>query len=342
MADAIVAGHLCLDVIPELQHGAVFAPGKLVEAGAARLSTGGAVSNVGQALRTLGIETKLVGTVGDDLFGSAVLELLGLAAEGVIVREGEVTSYTIVINLRDHDRMFLHAPGLNATFDSSVVLDSDLAAAKLMHFGYPPLMEKMFLNDGEELMRLFQRAKRAGVTTSLDMSLPDPNSASGKVDWRPILRRVLPFVDLFCPSLDEFQFMMRTDESADVLAIEALRMGAKVVAIKRGDEGLSLRSAPRLVDVGRAFTDNCRMIDWHDINLHQPCYPVDVVGTTGSGDATIAGLLMGVLRGMSPTETAKAACAVGACSCEAADAVSGIKDWRETQMQFRLGWEQIR
>lgn len=54
--DVVVAGHLCLDIIPEFPEGTeskvekLFIPGKLIEVKEATISTGGVVSNVGLAL----------------------------------------------------------------------------------------------------------------------------------------------------------------------------------------------------------------------------------------------------------------------------------------------------
>ena len=78
---AVVAGHLCLDIIPTISEGEAFehafAPGRLVEVGRATLATGGAVSNTGVALHKLGVPTRLMGKVGDDNFGRTILDLLG-------------------------------------------------------------------------------------------------------------------------------------------------------------------------------------------------------------------------------------------------------------------------
>ncbi len=72
-------------------------------------------------------------------------------------------------------------------------------------------MERLFLDDGEELAAIFERARARGVTTSLDMSLPDPESPSGRVDWDAVLRRVLPNVDLFLPSIEEVLYFLERD-----------------------------------------------------------------------------------------------------------------------------------
>jgi sugar/nucleoside kinase (ribokinase family) len=65
---------------------------------------------------------------------------------------------------------------------------------------------------------------------------------------------------------------------------------------------------------------------------------VNVVGTTGSGDATIAGFISALLRDMCPEEAITAAVAVGACNVEAADALSGIRPWEETMRRVHGGW----
>jgi sugar/nucleoside kinase (ribokinase family) len=70
-----------------------------------------------------------------------------------------------------------------------------------------------------------------------------------------------------------------------------------------------------------------------------PCFKVNVVGTTGSGDATIAGFLSAILRDASPETAMTMAAAVGACNVEAADALSGIRTWEETAARIVNGWE---
>ena len=87
--DVVVAGHLCLDISPDLKVLAgpvrldeIFAPTRLSVVGPAVLSTGGAVSNTGLALRRLGIRVGLMGKCGADAFGRAVLDLLEREAPG--------------------------------------------------------------------------------------------------------------------------------------------------------------------------------------------------------------------------------------------------------------------
>ena len=76
MIEAIVAGHLCLDIIPSFtadlgaDPAAYLIPGRLTEVGPATLCTGGAVSNAGINLHRLGVRTQLMGKIGDDALGT--------------------------------------------------------------------------------------------------------------------------------------------------------------------------------------------------------------------------------------------------------------------------------
>ncbi|HZH98006.1 MAG TPA: carbohydrate kinase family protein [Fimbriimonadaceae bacterium] len=332
----MVAGHICLDVIPAIDHPVAFTPGALLEVGAATLATGGPVSNVGLALHKLGLSVALAGKLGDDLFGKAVLEFLKESGIGLdrhmIIDQGATTSYSLVISSPGADRIFLHCPGANDTYGSEDLLSlldqlcKGPERPRLLHFGYPPLMARMLGDGGSELERLFRGARELDLMTSLDMAMPDPSTMAGKANWKSILRKCLPYVDLFAPSLEELQFMLGK-LSPERLAETCLDWGAGLVCIKMGEAGIFLRSR------SARFSS-----EWNRVELRHPCFEVEVAGTTGSGDATIAGLILGILRGLTPLETARAACAVGACCVEAPDAVSGIKPWGEVQARLAGGW----
>ena len=346
-----VAGHVCLDIIPEIRNTPdinLIEPGKLLEIGPACLSTGGAVSNVGIALHKLGIKIRLLGKIGNDLFGRAILEQFNKVddtlTENMVPAPGESTSYTIVVNPPGTDRIFWHHPGCNDTYTSDDIADEDLGGIGMFHFGYPPLMRQMFENEGEELLRLFQKVKAAGIITSLDMAYPDPNSRSGRVNWRKILKRVLPFVDIFFPSLDEICIMLDVESDGDIsvdilnkLTGELLKFGAGIVGLKLGDRGFYLRTAgcERLGNV----VDNAE--PWFHREIYSPCYRVAVKGTTGAGDATIAGFLAAVIHDFTPEQAVNVAVAVGACSVESVDASSGIPSWDTLQKRTKSGWNKL-
>jgi sugar/nucleoside kinase (ribokinase family) len=366
--DAVVAGHICLDVIPDLsgtsQDGFEqrFRPGHLVEVGPAAIATGGAVSNTGLALHKLGIPTRLMGKVGDDLLGQAVRQVVathgGDLVDGMVVDRAASTSYTIIVDPPGVDRAFLHFPGANDTFGAADVRYDVVAEARLFHFGYPPLMQRMFEDDGAQLVEIFRKVKELGVTTSLDMTLPDPVSAAGCANWAVILRAVMPSVDVFLPSIEETLYMLRREtyeafsrEASDLseqvtpvllsdLSGELLAMGGKIAGFKLGERGMYVRTADRaaIEALGAACPTDASA--WADRELWAPCFQVNVAGTTGAGDATIAGFLAGLLRDLSPEQALTAAVAVGACNVETADAVSGVRPWEEMWQRVTSGWEQ--
>jgi sugar/nucleoside kinase (ribokinase family) len=368
--DAVVAGHICLDVHPDLS-GAdrepfekIFRPGHLLASGPISFATGGAVSNTGLALNQLGITTQLVGKIGDDLFGRTICQIMASYGENLtedmIIDTSGSTSYSIIINYPGVDRIFLHSPGANDTFQINDISYKSLEQARLFHFGYPPLMRSMFIDNGLSLTEIFRRARRTGITTSLDMAFPDPSSEAGQADWRSILESVLPHVDIFIPSVEEILFMLRrqtyeemcaaisdsnilplvTPELLSDLSQELVEMGARIVGLKLGYRGLYLRTGNSLLikSIGRARPSNLDV--WASKELWAPCFKVTVAGTTGSGDATIAGFLAALLRDLSIEESLHLAVAVGACNVEAVDALSGICSWQTTRARIAGGWEQ--
>ncbi|MCK4600910.1 MAG: carbohydrate kinase family protein, partial [Phycisphaerae bacterium] len=316
------------------------------------------------ALHRLGIPTRLMGKIGDDRFATAILEILcnydPALAEGMIVTPGEHTSYTIVISPPNVDRIFLHCPGANDTFGADDMAYEKLNGAQLFHFGYPPLMRRMFIDSGAELKKLLSQAKERDLTVSMDMSKPDPASDAGRADWPALLERVLPCVDVFLPSLDEILFMLdrrRFEDlasqasGADITALvtgellseisqRLIDLGVAIVVLKLGAGGLYLRTTTdraRLEAVGPAAPDD--LDTWAGRELVAPCFKVKVAGTTGSGDCTIAGFLAGLLHGQEPQEAVTTAVAVGACNVEQPDATSGVRHWDEVQQRIKAGWK---
>lgn len=369
-ADVVVAGHICLDIIPDFDmvphtFEALMEPGRLTEVGAAMTAPGGAVSNTGLALHRLGLTPRLVGKVGDDLFGEATVDLLrerdDRLVEGMIRANGTCSSYTIVVSPPNVDRLFFHCPGPNETFRPEEVSLEEPVGARFLHFGYPPVLRQVYLDGGKELAALFEEAHTHGMIVSLDMTFPDPESESGRVNWGEWLTEVLPHVDLFGPNLEEILFMLdRTmydalknedgegsfaaraeTELLDRIGRALIGRGVPLVALKLGDQGLYLRSAED-PDLFRGLEKKLGLdaSRWTGRQLLLPPFETEVVGTTGAGDAAVAGLLVGLHHGLSPEATVRGAVAVGTFNVEAPDATSGIPDWERVRARLRSGWEQ--
>ena len=352
----ISVGHICLDITPVFPEsargslpGELMLPGKLLHVGAADVHTGGSVANTGLGLKILGNEVQLLGKVGRDPFGDMVRSILAsYGAGGLIEDQNSSTSYTVVLAVPGSDRTFLHNPGANDAFTGADIPEKVLEDAALFHFGYPPLMRRMYEDQGRELVSIFRRMKEHDIATSLDFAAIDPASPAGQADWKAILSAVLPYVDFFVPSFEELCFMLdrerydRLNHDGDMtdhldleaeavpLAEELLEMGCRAVLIKCGTSGMLYRTAGEeaLRTVGARLELDAAL--WADQAGIQPIFPAEIVRSgTGAGDTSIAAFLTGVLRGYGPSDCAALAAAEGACCVTAYDALSGLKPVEE-------------
>lgn len=363
--DVVAAGHVCLDITPTFSQmpgkrlDEILRPGKLIRMEGVHINPGGAVGNTGPALHRLGMRVALMGKCGDDPFGHILLERLRNLApgaeRGMHVVDGENTSYSVVVALPGIDRIFLHCPDANDTFGPEDVDLNAVRGCRIFHFGYPPLMRRMYDNGGAEAEELLSNVSREGVVTSLDLSLPDPDSEAGRADWECILGRMLPYVDIFLPSLDEILFMLDRKrfehlvgkgdsiadgiEAADLrcLAERCLSFGAKVVVIKCGHMGAYLKTGKP----GGAFLAATPSPEaWKGRELFEPsCRVSRIASATGAGDAAIAGFLAAWLRGEPPARCMAFLAAVGAQNLAGVDAVSALRPWNETQAAVDAGIE---
>ena len=267
----IAAGHICIDITPMFPRGIrcrelsdLLIPGKLINMDGADIHTGGSVANTGLALKKLGADVQLLGKVGNDAFGGMIASILAEhGAGGLVVDEGSSTSYSVVLAVPGVDRIFLHDPGANNTFTNADIPEEALEGAALFHIGYPPVMRKLYENDGAELAVILRRMKDRNIATSMDMTNVDPNSEAGKLDWVKILSNVLPYTDFFVPSFEELCFMLNRqryeqlsvggdmteglDMIADVkpLAEKCLELGCRAVLIKCGISGMYYKTAAK-------------------------------------------------------------------------------------------------
>ncbi len=364
----IAAGHICLDitpVFPEQKAGQVsdiLIPGKLIHMKEADVHTGGAVANTGLAMKLLGADVTLMGKIGADAFGEMVLHILRKyeADQGMLVSEEESTSYSVVVAVPGIDRIFLHNPGANDTFGAEDIDYGKAAEADLFHFGYPPIMRRMYQDGGRELAEMFRHIKALDTATSLDLAAVDADSEAGAADWEEILGRTLPYVDFFVPSVEELCFMLDQDryeawslraegrdmtevitpEDVKPLAEKAVSMGARAVLIKCGALGMYYktasveRTAPVCEKLGLAVDE------WADKEGFEASFvPEKILSGTGAGDTSIAAFLVSVLDGCGIEEAVEMALATGACCLGAYDALGGLKPLEELREKIAQGWE---
>ncbi|MCX5976735.1 MAG: carbohydrate kinase family protein [Coprothermobacterota bacterium] len=354
--DAVVAGHLCLDIIPPFQGGSdfpveqLFRPGASLGVGPATLRTGGAVANTGLALARIGSSVAFCARVGDDALSRLTVEILcqGGSTDGIRRCPGVAGSYTVVLAPPGVDRIFLHYSGPNDSFGLEDIDFSLIERARILHFGYPPLMRRIYIDGGRELALIFQEARACGAIVSLDMALFDPTGQAAAVDWPAFLATILPHVDLFLPSAEEALLMLDPTHYIDLcrthpglapviqlspaelvgLTERLLSFGAAIVGLKCGPRGLLLRTADRqrLEDV--PGLGPARVLQWADRQQWCPAYrPLRIRSSTGAGDCLHAGFLKGLLEGLPLEQVLRVSTAMGYFNLLEDDAISGIPPW---------------
>ncbi|MGS2619567.1 carbohydrate kinase family protein [Micromonospora sp. LZ34] len=315
MKHAVVAGHVCADLIPELTRPAGITPGRLTDVGPLRIQAGGCVANTGCGIAALGAPVRLAADVGDDDLGRLLRHMLATSAadlSGVRTVAG-ATSYSIVFDPPGGDRAFWHHLGANAQFDGSGI---DMVGADLLHLGYPTALPRLHADHGAHLVDLLSRARRRGLTTSIDLSTVDTGSDTVNVDWQAVLTNALPYVDVFTPSVDDLTAALgpvdpRGEPAARVMGRSAIERGAAVVLLTDGPRGMYLFTADgaRLAEAGPCLA---HLAGWAGRELFVPAEAVPRARTTGAGDAAAAGLIYGILTGAGPDIALRCAAAAAA------------------------------
>lgn len=366
----LIAGNVVLDITPFIPKNEgismrdFFTPGKLNVMDGVDIHAGGACGNTGAAMAYYGADVILSARTGKDAFGDILGEIIeSKGISGKFIRSDESrTSYTIVLAVPGSDRIFLHDPGAGDLFCTDDLKNIDLSDIRLFHFGYPPLMRKMVENEGRELVRMFSDIKKASILTSLDMAMVSPDSPAGKANWKEILRKALPSVDFFMPSLEEIcmyldperyrSWSKRGADGANIpqdlsasrdiapLADELIALGAGVVVIKCGEFGMYFRTADC-----RRLEETAKLLDCDPSDLagragFARAFKADrVVSANGAGDAAIAAFLVAMMEKRPFDECILLAMTSGACSVTGYDAVSALIPFAEMLERIRAGWE---
>src|SRR5439155_1136908 len=227
------------------------------------------VNTTGIVLAKLGVDTAVVARVGSDLFGDFLVQIL--ADHGVrphVVREPRVpTSTSVVAVSSGGERSFMHMIGANGRLIPQDIPDDLLRATRIFHLGGCFVLPAL---DGEPAAGLLRRAREQGCRTSMALAW-DP---SGR--WMSVLEPCLPHLDFLFGNQDELGHVTGRRDPAEMAGMLRER-GVAAVAVKLGDAG--------------AFVDAA---GWRG---RVPAYAVEVVDTTGAGDAFCGGFLAAVLAG---------------------------------------------
>jgi sugar/nucleoside kinase (ribokinase family) len=358
--DVVVAGYTCVDMIPDFKKtqpdtslSNLFVPGKLIEIDGINFVLGGVVPNTGLAIKKFNKKVFLNGLVGDDVIGKIAVEWLDKynLSKGIRTTDKVGTAFSIVIALPGIDRIFLESPGCNQIFDSSFINFDAVSESRLFHFGYPPLLKQFYQNNGDQLVDLFYKVQKMGVVTSLDFSLPDPESKSGRINWPEVMGKILPYTDIFVPSLEEALLIINPGKYAEILSSAAsaivadklilnsireigrqfIGSGVKILLIKAGHLGAYLLTS----DVS-SLNDKAGMKleteNWNHCEIWCNAYkadPVKIKNSSGAGDTAVAAFLSAMLQGENPDSSVKYAAMAGRNSLYCKNIHDDLSDWQE-------------
>ncbi len=258
--------------IPEGQGGA------LVEQIA--MTAAGSAGGTALVLSRLGAEVRSAGAIGTDALGDALLALLardGVDTRGLLRRAEAQTSASVLPIRPDGSRPAFHVVGANATYTPADVSDALLDGATHLHLGGPEFL------GGEKAAEILRRARARGITTSADVLAPGD---MGVLEW---IADALPELDYFLPNDEQvLGFTGADDLESGCRAL--IERGVGCVAATRGGDGVLLVDGSGATAV--------------------PATQVEVVDTTGCGDAFSAGFLRGLALGRSREQAARLGCAV--------------------------------
>jgi sugar/nucleoside kinase (ribokinase family) len=247
-----------------------------------KMTAAGSAGGTALVLAKLGADVRGAGAIGADPLGEMLVGLL--ARDGVdtslLVRRDDVQTSASVLPIRpDGSRPAFHVVGANAHYGSADVDWSAIADASHLHLGGPEFM------GGEAAAEILRRAREHGVVTSADVLAPGD---MGILEW---IAAALPHLDYLLPNDEQaIGFTGESDLESACRALVARGVGCVVATC--GADGALIADADTVEQV--------------------PAFEVDVVDTTGCGDAFSAGFLRGLSLGRDRRGAAELGCATAA------------------------------
>lgn len=257
---------------------------KLVDSAALTIGSSSAIFSCGAA--RLGLKVGFVGVCGRDVFGQFMLEEMqkrDVDVSNVILRDGQTGLSVILVS--GADRAILTHMGLIDALKEEDIPDSLIRQTRHLH------VASYFLQTNLQpgLPRLFQRARKLGVTTSLDTNY-DPSENWAGFD------ELLSVTNVFLPNEKEAKSLSREQDVE--LAADRLGLKVETLAVKLGAAGaIGVQASQK---------------------IKAPSIPANVVDTVGAGDSFNAGFLYGYLHKWELEPSLRLACACGALSTQKA------------------------
>ena len=260
-------------------------PGETVTDGTLLVNRGGKGANQAVAARRLGAEVRLIACVGDDASGREVRAALadeGIGVDGVSITAAAATGTALIAVDRQGRNQIAVAPGANRA------LTVDQLRARSVDFAWAEIVLGSCEVPLDIVRWALEEGRRLGKRTVLN---PAP------VPERPI--DFWPLAEFLTPNEGEAARLSGAPVGNESEAIAAARLlvgrGVTTVIVTRGDKGAMAASADGIV--------------------HVPAFRVEVIDTTGAGDAFNAGLAVGLAERRTLEAALRLASATAALAC---------------------------
>jgi len=322
----LVAGETLIDFLPER-------PGPLEDVSGFDRRPGGAPANVAVALATLEERPALWTRLGDDPFGRYLEDTLthyGLP-ETFIERDPDAnTSLAFVTHDMSGDRefTFYRDDTADTRMTPGQIPEETLTDLEWVHVGGVALSSG---SSRAATLDLLERAMAAGCTISFD-----PNARAelwpDEETFRRVCGEALAFADICKATVEELEtlgFAEKSGTSPEPVAIAESVLefgvdgGPHTVFVTRGGEGAIATSSPR-APWASDRNDTTGDADPAAEIVEHGGFEVDVVDTTGAGDAFVAGTIAGLLEDRSLESTLVFANAVAAQTTTDAGAMTAL------------------
>ena len=299
--DATIVGLYVLDIlgrpVSEIPKG-----GDLAYIDELRLTVAGTAGGTIIDCAKLGLSTLAVGAVGDDEkadFVVSVLEKFGADTAGFERIKGVPTSSTI-LNIRPNgERPALHLRGACDYFMPPNKEKLNIFDCKVFHLGGTGLLKKL---DGSASVELLKDAKENECITTWDLI----GATESTID---IVKPLLPHIDYFMPSIEEASIMCGLDDPKDI-AKYYLDNGVTNCVLTMGGEG-------------SLFVNK-------DETIKTPAFDINVVDTTGCGDAFDAGMITSLINDFDLEKSLKFATTTSGLVATGLGSDAGIIDFDDT------------
>jgi sugar/nucleoside kinase (ribokinase family) len=271
----------------------------------------GAPAIFADCLARLGEHVFFVGAVGDDDFGTLIVERLrrdGVDTSGVKRLKDFTTGVAFVTYFSDGSRKFIYHISRAA---SGQIFPEDVSEEIFSHLDFLHVMgSSMLINEQcrASYLKALELTRRGGGKVSFDPNFRPELLGAEKA--RELFRPILHESTVVFPTTEEIK-VLTEEEDIDRACEKVLAQGPEIVALKKGKDGSVIYTKEGKWEI--------------------PAFTVEEVDPTGAGDCYCAGFLAGLAQGLPLEEVGRLANAVGALAVTKKGPMEGAPTLKEAR-----------